>query len=52
MSRPIEHIGRRKLGYGSRHYFCVSPVVDASRFFEQEADRIDAVQLRVLHLPD
>lgn len=41
MFRPIEHVGRRKMGYDHRQYFRVSPVVCAGRFFEQEADCIN-----------
>lgn len=50
--RPVEHIGRRELGYDRCQYFRMSPVVNAGGFFEQETDRVDPIQRRVLYFSD
>lgn len=43
MFRPVEHIGRRELGYDRRQYFGVPPVTNTARFLEQEAGGVDAL---------
>ena len=49
---PVEHVRGCKLGYNGRQYFCLSSVVNAGRFFEQEAGRVKALQLLVLDFSD
>ena len=50
MLRPVEHVGRCKLGYDRCQYFRMSSVINAGRSFEQKADRGKALQLRMFQL--
>lgn len=47
--RPVEHIGRCKLGYNRCQYLRMSPVVNTGRFFKQETDRMRAPQRQLFH---
>ena len=44
---PVEHIGRGELGYDRCQYLRMSSLVNAGGSFEQKADRVNAVQLRI-----
>ena len=49
---PVEHVGRRELRHNRRQYFRMPPVVNAGGFFKQEADRVNALQPRVLYFSE
>jgi len=52
MFRPVEYVGRRKLGYDRRQYLRMSSVVNTGRFFKQKTNHVNALQPRMFYFLD